>query len=603
MSSNNQFDALRGLPDTDADLIGHQIEAIKKEPRKHGAKGLIKEHNELGHTASKRRLSQVSSRPADQPSPPVPAEPDLSRKHKRQRQRSQSSNTPVSASGPNPADLGQRLDEVKDVRAEKDKKRNSAAAVAAAGSTSSTATVMVEALPPAVPPKKKVQGDVRQAKKGPAKEHRVRGNEGERQKQSAAGSPENDKPSQGVQKQKQKQEPERPLGASPGGRPTPPQGGRPPGSPLTGVPSAFPPSLTQMTLVQPPNFQSIMSPVLAPASNPWLHSDHARRQASVQRTESWAQQHPAAVRNAPVASDAATTASAYRSVPASPTLSSPTIKSHDFAGPCPPPDSSYLGAVDSVLIVGPPEETINVDESNPKNDFGEMRFYHRGQAGYYLTNFYRSPFMRDGQMYGTSEAYFQSRKFLDKPLVAKQVASAPNARTALDLARKYRHDTRPDWTHVSVGEMFDACMLKFMSNSHLRAQLLATDDAHLVEAAPDDYFWGEGRARTGRNELGHVLVAVRTALLQLEHARARAVQASEARTDAGKGDVSAQARPRRGEANNADGGGGGAAPRPLSSGTNASLASAISRMALQAKRIATRLRRAVLLGTQRKAKL
>ncbi|KAK0519603.1 hypothetical protein OC834_007326, partial [Tilletia horrida] len=81
--------------------------------------------------------------------------------------------------------------------------------------------------------------------------------------------------------------------------------------------------------------------------------------------------------------------------------------------------------------------------------------------------------MCEGHMYGSSEAYFQSRKFLHEPPIAKK--------------------------------MYDACFLKFVNNPRLRAHLIATGEAYLVEAGPED-------DKTGRNELGHVLVAVREAL-------------------------------------------------------------------------------------------
>ncbi|KAK0542274.1 hypothetical protein OC844_007833 [Tilletia horrida] len=172
----------------------------------------------------------------------------------------------------------------------------------------------------------------------------------------------------------------------------------------------------------------------------------------------------------------------------------------------------------------------NVDECNPTSVRGEMRFYHRAQPGFYLSNFYPSPFMCDGQMYGSSEAYFQSRKFLHEPPIAKKVASAPSARDALTLARAYHLHTRADWSKVSVGEMYDACFLKFVNNPRLRAQLIATGEAHLVEAAPEDYFWGEGQDKTGRNELGHVLVAVREALKANTESRSRVEQAALSRS-------------------------------------------------------------------------
>ncbi|KAE8230678.1 hypothetical protein CF326_g4314 [Tilletia indica] len=179
----------------------------------------------------------------------------------------------------------------------------------------------------------------------------------------------------------------------------------------------------------------------------------------------------------------------------------------------------------------------DIDLTNPvivksKGDknIGTMRFYNRGEPGFYLTNFYESPLLLDGQTYWTSEAYFQSRKFPDDPVLIRRIASAASARIALQLATANRYRVRKDWIQVSVGEMFDAVLLKFIGNSQLRSLLLDTGEAHLIEAAPTDSFWGEGIDGKGRNELGHVLMKVRTALRTIDDLRNEAMKESSARS-------------------------------------------------------------------------
>jgi hypothetical protein len=54
--------------------------------------------------------------------------------------------------------------------------------------------------------------------------------------------------------------------------------------------------------------------------------------------------------------------------------------------------------------------------------------------------------------------------------------------------------------------------LKFTQHTDLKALLLGTGDAELVEDSPKDFFWGIGADGSGRNELGKALERVRDEL-------------------------------------------------------------------------------------------
>lgn len=60
--------------------------------------------------------------------------------------------------------------------------------------------------------------------------------------------------------------------------------------------------------------------------------------------------------------------------------------------------------------------------------------------------------------------------------------------------------------------MDDTLWLKFNQHPDLRAELLATDDAELVEDSQKDSFWGVGADGRGHNELGKALERLRTRL-------------------------------------------------------------------------------------------
>ena len=56
--------------------------------------------------------------------------------------------------------------------------------------------------------------------------------------------------------------------------------------------------------------------------------------------------------------------------------------------------------------------------------------------------------------------------------------------------------------------------LKQIGKINLRDKLLATENRHLYENSPYDYYWGIGKEHTGKNRLGELLMQVRDELQQ-----------------------------------------------------------------------------------------
>jgi hypothetical protein len=71
---------------------------------------------------------------------------------------------------------------------------------------------------------------------------------------------------------------------------------------------------------------------------------------------------------------------------------------------------------------------------------------------------------------------------------------------------------RRDWDKVRNAVMLDALRAKFSQHRDLADILLETCKAMLIEAAPHDYYWGEGADRSGKNMLGLLLMQVRAEL-------------------------------------------------------------------------------------------
>ena len=72
---------------------------------------------------------------------------------------------------------------------------------------------------------------------------------------------------------------------------------------------------------------------------------------------------------------------------------------------------------------------------------------------------------------------------------------------------------RPAWDDIKLNVMRDLVWRKFSEDPELRAKLLATGDAELVEGnAWGDTFWGVDQSGKGENHLGKILMETRTRL-------------------------------------------------------------------------------------------
>lgn len=141
---------------------------------------------------------------------------------------------------------------------------------------------------------------------------------------------------------------------------------------------------------------------------------------------------------------------------------------------------------------------------------------HRFYGGKTLfSNFSATPVVIDGREYATTEHYFQSMKFIDTdPDYAEEIRVAPTPFKSKSLGKSRQHP----WVGVEVWNqqrddvMRTALFAKALQNPSFVVALFETGDRELIEAAPRDYYWGEGAKKTGKNMLGKLLVELRELL-------------------------------------------------------------------------------------------
>jgi ribA/ribD-fused uncharacterized protein len=143
-----------------------------------------------------------------------------------------------------------------------------------------------------------------------------------------------------------------------------------------------------------------------------------------------------------------------------------------------------------------------------------IEFYDK-QADYYeFTNFYQGkPIEIDGVSWKTAEHYFQAQKFVGKAFGLQEVVrEKASARGAFKFARANNAHKRADWEEAKVGIAQKVLEAKFRQDKHLRSLLCGTGNAQLVEASPNDDYWGYGPDGAGQNMLGELLMELRTEL-------------------------------------------------------------------------------------------
>ena len=122
------------------------------------------------------------------------------------------------------------------------------------------------------------------------------------------------------------------------------------------------------------------------------------------------------------------------------------------------------------------------------------------------------PIELEGRIWPSTEHYYQFKKFEQAdPEYAQKILEAQTPKEVKKLSMQ--NDRRsPGWEENKVTILKTAIIKKFETYPALRTLLLSTGDEELIEANPDDYFWGEGADGTGQNVMGKMLMEIRNVL-------------------------------------------------------------------------------------------
>lgn len=152
----------------------------------------------------------------------------------------------------------------------------------------------------------------------------------------------------------------------------------------------------------------------------------------------------------------------------------------------------------------------------------EIHFYRANEKPYGMfSNLYKREIDFEGEVFKTAEHAYQAGKAA-KPAVRKWLMDAPSpSLLAMAAHGLYVWDVTPNWAKVKFDRMKRILVAKYTQHEDLKALLLGTGDARLVESATVDNavnrLWGEVNG-VGQNKLGQLLMEVRSELAQLDTA-------------------------------------------------------------------------------------
>jgi len=128
-----------------------------------------------------------------------------------------------------------------------------------------------------------------------------------------------------------------------------------------------------------------------------------------------------------------------------------------------------------------------------------------------FTNFAPYPIEYKGRHWMTSEHAYQASKFTDEKIIEK-IKNAPSPMEAFTLARKFRAEYRKDWYEIRVKVMEEIVRTKLNQYADIKEKLLESGEKEIIEASPEDAFWGWGPNKDGENQMGKIWMKLRNEL-------------------------------------------------------------------------------------------
>lgn len=128
-------------------------------------------------------------------------------------------------------------------------------------------------------------------------------------------------------------------------------------------------------------------------------------------------------------------------------------------------------------------------------------------------NFSSFKLLYEGVLFSTVEHAYQAYKFKDTaPEIFNEIVNCYSSDEARRIAHRNEDKVVDNWDEVKLDLMEKFLRAKLEQNPFVKKKLLETKDYLICEDSPVDDFWGIGKHRKGRNELGKIWMKLRSEL-------------------------------------------------------------------------------------------
>jgi len=140
-----------------------------------------------------------------------------------------------------------------------------------------------------------------------------------------------------------------------------------------------------------------------------------------------------------------------------------------------------------------------------------IKFYSISDEFGEFSNFAKFPVKIKKKTWPTSEHYFQAMKF-DSKEIQEKIRKCKRPDEAARIGRDRKLKIKKNWDSSRDNVMREVVKAKFTQYEELKALLLSTGDAKLIEHTKNDDYWADGGDGKGKNMLGKILMEVREKL-------------------------------------------------------------------------------------------